>query len=267
MDFPGLDHPDNIPNAVPRTEDKSVLGNPPFYEVYGKTYHVLKEAEKFEQSGVASWYGRQFHGRKTSNGEIYDMFKMTAAHKRLPLPSYVKVTNLSNGHSVVVRVNDRGPFRDNRIIDLSYAAAVKLGMAKSGTAPVRIQTINTDPNQSNPLTSKAGHDPQTHQRLAQANTQQAAYPRVQQAKPANTSTQQHYIQLGAFANISNAKRLRNKIKKTSLPEPQIYLSKGDEKNLYRLRIGPLQSLTEQKMIALELSRMGVEHRLVKMSTN
>ncbi|RMH16713.1 MAG: septal ring lytic transglycosylase RlpA family protein [Gemmatimonadetes bacterium] len=134
---------DAIPDAVPRIEPLSRYGNPPSYEVFGKTYHTLRDARGFVQEGMASWYGQEFHGRRTSSGEPYDMFAMTAAHRELPLPTYVRVTNLENGRSVVVRVNDRGPFHDteSRIIDLSYAAAYKLRIIGPGTARVRVEAI------------------------------------------------------------------------------------------------------------------------------
>src|SRR5699024_3530194 len=129
------------PPAVPKDEPLSEYGNPPRYTVFGETYHTLDSAEHFTQTGIASWYGRQFHGQRTSSGEPYDMFRMTAAHKTLPLPSYVRVTNLRSGKQVIVRVNDRGPFHDGRIIDLSYVAALKLGIVRHGSAPVRIETV------------------------------------------------------------------------------------------------------------------------------
>ncbi|MDF1762291.1 MAG: septal ring lytic transglycosylase RlpA family protein [Oleibacter sp.] len=132
-----------IPNAIPLDEPISRMGNPISYQVLGKRYSVLKNADGFEEEGIASWYGMKFHGHKTSNGEVYDVYKMTAAHKNLPLPSYVRVTRTDTGKSVVVRVNDRGPFHPGRIIDLSYAAAVKLGVDKAGTAPVRIKVLKT----------------------------------------------------------------------------------------------------------------------------
>ncbi len=128
-------------DAIPHFEAKSKGGNRD-YTVLGKNYVVLKSAKNFKQTGIASYYGNKFHGHLTSNGEIYNMYSMSAAHKTLPLPSYVKVTNQNNNKSVIVRVNDRGPFHDNRIIDLSYSAAYKLGMLKTGTAPVTISVIN-----------------------------------------------------------------------------------------------------------------------------
>ncbi|MFY9178560.1 MAG: septal ring lytic transglycosylase RlpA family protein, partial [Venatoribacter sp.] len=130
-----------LAEPIPKEEPRSVLGNPASYKVLGKEYHVLKTAEGFRQRGEASWYGMKFHGHQTSNGEKYDVYQFTAAHKTLPLPSYVKVTRLDTGNSVVVRVNDRGPFHPGRVIDLSYAAAVKLGIDKAGTAPVEIVAL------------------------------------------------------------------------------------------------------------------------------
>jgi len=130
-----------IPDAIPRNEPLSRGGNQASYEVFGKRYYVLNSAEGFTERGVASWYGNKFHGNQTSNGEIYDMYAMTAAHKRLPLPSYVRVTNLKNQRSVVVRVNDRGPFHKGRIIDLSYVAAKKLGITNSDKPDSLVQKL------------------------------------------------------------------------------------------------------------------------------
>jgi len=130
------------PEVVPMTEPKSRYGNPAYYDVFGKRYYVLSSSADYVERGVASWYGPGFHQVRTSSGEIYDMYGMTAAHKTLPLPAYVRVTNLQNGRSVVVRVNDRGPFVGNRIIDLSYTAAAKLDMLQSGTAMVEVRSLD-----------------------------------------------------------------------------------------------------------------------------
>ena len=135
-------------DAKPKYEPTSKLGNPPSYAVLGKRYHVMKQREGFTERGIASWYGKKFHGRKTSNGEIYNMYAMTAAHKTLPLPAYVNVRNLQNGREIVVRVNDRGPFHAGRIIDLSYAAAKKLDIIRKGTGRVEIRDVSV---------SKLGH--------------------------------------------------------------------------------------------------------------
>lgn len=131
----------NLPEPEPKQEPRSAMGNPSSYRVLGREYHVLASADGYREQGIASWYGMKFHGHRTSNGEIYDVYKFTAAHKTLPLPSYVRVTRDDNGQSVIVRVNDRGPFHDGRIIDLSYAAAVRLGINKQGTARVTVEVV------------------------------------------------------------------------------------------------------------------------------
>ena len=132
---------DTISDAVPREEPLSPYGNPPEYEAFGRTYRTLESSEGYEEEGVASWYGEEFQGRRTSSGETYDLYGMTAAHRTLPLPTYVEVTNLENGQTVVVRVNDRGPFHEDRVIDVSYAAAYRLGMLAKGTARVRVRAL------------------------------------------------------------------------------------------------------------------------------
>jgi rare lipoprotein A len=134
--------PDTVPDVVPRVEPRARSGNPPFYDVLGKRYYVLSSSVGYWERGVASWYGPGFHKVRTSTGELYDMYGMTAAHKTLPLPAYVRVTNLQNGRSVVVRVNDRGPFVGNRIIDLSYTAAARLDMLRDGTAMVDVRSLD-----------------------------------------------------------------------------------------------------------------------------
>lgn len=131
-----------VPDATPKAEPRARYGNPKQYEVFGETYFVLNSAEGYKERGRASWYGTKFHGRRTSSGEPYDMYQMTAAHKSLPLPSYVRVTRKSNGRSVVVRVNDRGPFHTGRIIDLSYAAAARLDLLKEGSAEVEVEALD-----------------------------------------------------------------------------------------------------------------------------
>ena len=132
----------SVPDAVPKVEPKSRGGNKSTYTVWGKKYHVMASSNGYRQRGLASWYGKKFHGHKTSNGETYDMYAMSAAHKALPLPTYARVTNLDNGKSVIVRVNDRGPFHGARLIDLSYAAAFRLDMLRKGTARVEVEAIN-----------------------------------------------------------------------------------------------------------------------------
>lgn len=133
-----------IPEVIARPVTRTKAGNYSPYTVLGKTYAVLEDSRGYRAEGLASWYGSKFHGRHTSNGEIFDMYGLTAAHKHLPIPTYAEVTNLNNGRSIVVRINDRGPFHSDRIIDLSWAAAAKLGFANMGTAPVRVVTIDPD---------------------------------------------------------------------------------------------------------------------------
>jgi rare lipoprotein A len=133
--------PGTVPDAVPRAEPRASHGNPPFYEVNGERYVVRASAENYVERGVASWYGPDFQGHSTSSGERYDMYAMTAAHKTLPIPCYARITNLVNGRSIVVRINDRGPFVDNRIVDLSYAAATRLDIVRPGTAFVELRTV------------------------------------------------------------------------------------------------------------------------------
>jgi rare lipoprotein A len=139
-----------VPDAVPKAEPRSKYGNPDSYVVFGKRYRTKKSSAGHLERGLASWYGKKFHGRKTSNGERYDMYAMTAAHKSLPLPTYAKVTNLENGRTAVVRINDRGPFHGNRVIDLSYAAARKLGVVRKGTALVEVEAIDPRRPKSRP---------------------------------------------------------------------------------------------------------------------
>ena len=176
-----------IPDAVPRVESKSKYGNPESYVVYGKRYYTMKSSKGYQARGVASWYGEKFHGRKTSNGETYNMHAMTAAHKSLPLPTYVRVTNLSNGRSVVVRVNDRGPFHADRIIDLSYTAATKLDMLISGTALVEVRAI--DPSA-----------PQSDQKSIVVSGQGDA-----------SKALRLFLQIGAFTRKINAEHLKSKV--------------------------------------------------------
>ena len=133
-----------VPDAIPRAETRSTHGNPPFYDVNGQRYKVLASADNYVERGVASWYGPDFHGHNTSSGERYDMYGMTAAHKTLPIPCYARITNLSNGRTVVVRINDRGPFVGNRIVDLSYSAAVRLDIVRTGTAFVELRVVGPE---------------------------------------------------------------------------------------------------------------------------
>ncbi|MDY0065258.1 MAG: septal ring lytic transglycosylase RlpA family protein [Steroidobacteraceae bacterium] len=214
-----------IPNAVPQAEPRSARGNPPFYEVGGKRYFVLASAAGYRERGVASWYGPGFHQGSTSSGEPYDMYAMTAAHKTLPLPSYVRVTNLSNGRSVVVRVNDRGPFKDGRIIDLSYTAAVKLDMLRAGTAFVEVEALTT----SAPTATAASN-----------------------AAPASL-----YVQAGAFGAQANAVRLLEQLRAHGLGDSFVQQVETGDKPLYRVRIGPIPDVREFDRLLERLKALGV----------
>lgn len=214
----------HVPDAVPKVEPRSMAGNKSPYTVLGKTYRVLPDSYGYQERGVASWYGRKFHGAKTSNGEIYDMYGMTAAHKTLPIPTYVQVTNLDTGKKVIVRVNDRGPFHDNRIIDLSYAAAQKLGFQDSGTA--RVEVVAIDPI--------AYHQQQQHTTVAANNRSAVADP-----VPGNT-----YLQAGAFASRDSAAKLQAQISQwVAFPvfiSNDVASTVNSVSNLFKVRIGPLR---------------------------
>ena len=190
---------DRIPDAVPRVEPRSRGGNSPVYSVFGKTYRVLSDARGFRETGIASWYGKKFHGNRTANGETYDMYRMTAAHKSLPLPSYARVTRLDNGRSVIVRVNDRGPFHRGRIIDLSYAAAAKLGMLGAGSAEVEVVAL----------------DP------------------LEPASPAES-----WLQIAAYADPINAVFMKEELARHGHRDAQILVEDGDDGALHRVVLGP-----------------------------
>lgn len=215
-----------IPNAVPKYEPRSKYGNPRTYTALGKRYYVLRSALGYDKRGIASWYGRKFHGQLTSSREPYNMLAMTAASPVLPIPSYVSVTNLENGRSVIVRVNDRGPFAPNRIIDLSYAAAKKLGYARKGTELVEVKAIN---------------------------------PRNPNATPPTilTNNPHLYLQVGAFARYASAARLKKHL--APYTNKPIRISRGESRNgtIYRVRIGPLIGVGESDALFNKLNRHGL----------
>jgi len=230
----------SIPDAVPRDEPRSRYGNPEYYEVLGKRYYVLNSSKGFVERGVASWYGTKFHGKRTSSGESYDMNAMTAAHKTLPLPTYVEVVNLENRKSIVVRVNDRGPFHENRIIDLSYAAATKLGIIARGTGLVELHAIDPD----HYTASKRDAPVRSDDNIA------VAAPRF-------------YIQVGAFGELMNAENLRAKLAVLGSQLVNISQAVVSGKTLYRVRIGPLDSIDNADQIVTRLGDIGIaEHQIV-----
>jgi rare lipoprotein A len=231
-----------IPNAVPRKLPKSAYGNPPIYVIEGRRYHVLQSSYGYFKRGIASWYGTKFHGRLTSSHEPYDLYAMTAASTDLPIPSFVRVTNLENKKSVIVKVNDRGPFASNRIIDLSYAAAVKLGYANKGTAHVEVKAINVDDDFSH--RTFAQHEPQRH--IYHQPIQLAAltvHPHV-------------YLQLGAYRDFSNAAYMKSHIQ--GFVHKPVVILKGlyHQITLYRVLVGPLIGTGESDRLHDQLKKLG-----------
>ena len=224
-----------IPNATPKPEPITKAGNKSPYEVFGKTYWVLPSNKGYRKTGEASWYGTKFHGRLTSNGEIYNMYGMTAAHKSLPIPSYARVTNIENGRSIVVRINDRGPFHEERLIDLSYVGAMKLGYADKGTAKVLIEAIDTSPKPKSTALSTVALPivaPSTVATQPIAPQPLAPQPETAKTEPAVTG---QYLQVGAFTDMATAQQLQNKIR--SLTTQPIVLRTQDK--LHKLWIGPI----------------------------
>lgn len=228
---------DSIPDAVPRVEPRSARGNPVTYEVFGKHYYILPTAEGYRERGVASWYGPTFHARPTSSGEPYDMYAMSAAHKTLPIPAYVRVTNLGNGRSIVVRVNDRGPFVDNRIIDLSWTAAHKLDMTRAGTAFVEVEAIT----------------PGTLAEAAQGVTAAQA--------PLPIAAPVLFLQTGAFSVAANATQLVERLRRAGIDSVRV-IEPDATSNLYRVRIGPIADVAGFDATAERIARLGIATRLV-----
>ena len=234
---------DSVPNAVPKKEPKSKYGNPESYEVFGKRYYVLNDNKGFVQKGIASWYGKKFHGRRTSSGETYDMYAMTAAHKELPLPTYVEVTNLKNNKKIIVKVNDRGPFHDNRIIDLSYTAARKLDIVANGTGLVEVRAIDS-------VSRVAKSKPE----------RQGAPVRVAYEDKKN---QAFYIQVGAFSDETNANRLQQRLVSLSPELVKVYKGNVQGRGIFRVQIGPFYDVDSADALVVRLPDYGVtEHQIV-----
>jgi rare lipoprotein A len=236
---PGSVDTGGIPDAVPRSEPRSKYGNPESYVVNGRRYFVMKDAAGYVEKGIASWYGEQFHGRRTSSGETYDMYAMTAAHKTLPLPTYVRVTNLENAREVVLRVNDRGPFHGNRIIDLSYTAAAKLDILAEGTGLVEVRAL-----------SAGGGD---------AAVNPAPIPGDGRAI-AGTGT--FFIQVGAFASRANAEALRSRLGAAGDILLSISEALVNGRMLYRVRIGPIDDVEIADNLAARLDALGLEDHTI-----
>ncbi|MBB3047184.1 rare lipoprotein A [Litorivivens lipolytica] len=216
--------PAMIQDAVPRWEAITARGNVSPYVVMGRRYELMTDYRDYRERGTASWYGTKFHGRLTSNGEVYDLYKMTAAHKTLPIPVYVEVTNLSNGRTAVVRVNDRGPFHGDRIIDLSYAAAVKLGFADKGTAPVEIRVIDLD-NKRHSAGVAREQAPESH----------------------------YFLQIAAFQVKGSALRLQAELAGRHELPVHIHAS-DDSPPFYRVRVGPFTDYLEAERVRRKLEQ-------------
>ncbi len=225
-----------IPEPVPHAEPLSRYGNQSPYNVLGTTYRLLPSAKGYVERGVASWYGTKFHGHMTSTFEPYDMYQFTAAHKTLPLPTYARVTNLENHRSIVVRINDRGPFVDNRIIDLSYVAAIKLGIWDKGTGLVEVRALDPQ-HPDSPL-------PQEQDDAQAAVATKSAAPRI-------------YLQIGAYAQRANAEHAAMLLERAHLGEVRISAVDTTAHTVHRVRIGPLASVDEADGLSPKIEQLGL----------
>ena len=230
----------NVAEPVPRREPRAATGNRSPYTVLGKVYRVRDSADGYHERGVASWYGTKFNGRATSSGEKYDICQLTAAHKTLPLPSIVRVTNLDNGRSVLVRVNDRGPFHAGRIIDLSYAAAVRLGVDRTGTARVEVRAVDGPDDAPMLLAGGGGGGGAT------------GVPRA----PAASGRQ--WVQAGSFADKDNAQRLAERLRDADVDAVDVDHVEVDDRDLWRVRIGPVDG-DDLATVLRKLRALGVSN--------
>lgn len=228
-----------IVDAVPTPVRRTRAGNKSPYTVFGKTYQLLPDSQGYQERGYASWYGTKFHGNKTANGEAYDMWGMTAAHKTLPIPSYVRVTNPSNGRSVVVRVNDRGPFHDQRIIDLSYAAAVKLGFAEKGVELVDVVDVTPTANP-----------------LEEPSAIRETPPPTSDSKSQSQAIEPVLLQAAAFQKIENAQRLQGTLSQ-QLSAP-VNVVPNNTNTWYRVRIGPIKDKALFAQVQQVLAEQGIQ---------
>ncbi len=239
--------PDLPGDAVPRPEPRSKYGNGPVYEVLGKRYVVMPSSSGYQERGVASWYGKKFHGNLTSNREPYDMYAMTAAHKTLPLPTYVRVRNLRNNKSIVVRVNDRGPFVHNRIIDLSYAAALKLDMVRDGTSLVEVTAISFD--------EPPGDRPVRVESPASSLPKQ---PPPEESRASSLPKENViFVQVGAFGERANAERRLGLLAQAGIDGAFVHEEEANGSTLYRVRIGPVADVVQYDVLVEELENIGI----------
>jgi rare lipoprotein A len=251
-DGPGSGRIPDLPgDAVPRPEPRSKYGNGrdygngPQYEVLDKTYTVMPGSAGYQERGVASWYGAKFHGNLTSNRDVYDMYAMTAAHKTLPLPTYVRVRNLRNNKVIVVRVNDRGPFVHNRIIDLSYSAALKLNMIRDGTGLVEVTAISFD---------QSGSPQTTGDRPTLVST--PVLPPATSAGVAEST--QIFVQVGAFGDRENAGRRLAMLSQSGIANAFIHEDTSTRPSLYRVRVGPVAGVNQYDRLVEELEGLGIK---------
>lgn len=238
-----LDPPDvsDVPDAVPRVEPRSQAGNRSSYTVWGKNYRVLSDARGYSKTGTASWYGKKFHGYATSSGEIYDMYRMSAAHRSLPLPTFARVTREGTDKSVIVRVNDRGPFHSERVIDLSYAAASRLGITDDGTGRVRVEAI--DPKQWLAQQGKAAPEAASNEATAKKASSQPT--------PA-ASGSGAYWQVAALESRPGAQKLKRRLE-GELGE-DVRIAPGD--GIYRVQVGPVTAGNDESALRDALRRAG-----------
>ncbi|MFQ5981854.1 MAG: septal ring lytic transglycosylase RlpA family protein [Woeseiaceae bacterium] len=239
--------PDLPEDPVPRKEPKSRFGNGPIYEVLGRRYAVMDSSYGYRERGVASWYGTKFHGRLTSSHERYDMHALTAAHRTLPLPTYVRVRNLQNNKSVIVRVNDRGPFVSNRIIDLSYSAARRLDMIKKGTGLVEVTAISFDqppsppPVASAPIVAEIGRPETTEPEATEHQTTESTI----------------YVQVGAFGDAENARRRFALLRSGGVGNAFVLEDNSKSPAIYRIRIGPIIDVLQYDSLVAQLQDLGI----------
>ncbi len=233
------------PDPLPRAEPRSRYGNPSSYVVFGRRYQVMADSAGYVERGIASWYGQKFHGRRTSSGEPYDMHRMTAAHRSLPLPTYVEVTNLENGRRAVVRVNDRGPFHDNRIIDLSFAAARRLNIVGRGTGLVEVRAL-VPGGMPRFVPPAAAAQPVAALRSAEPPA----------AVPARAP--RLYLQAGAFSDRSNATRLRARLASLASVTVTVEESVSGGQRMHRVRLGPLTGVDEADRLTADIVAAGMD---------
>jgi len=244
----------HVPDAIARYENRTIAGNKNPYTVLGKTYYLMDDERAYKERGLASWYGYKFNGERTSNGELYDMFAMTGAHKTLPIPSYVRVTNIDNKKSVVVRINDRGPFHDGRIIDLSYAAAQRLGITRMGTGRVEVEIVVPEGDPRPPL---KGLKTELASMAKEAGIVSAAEVGTDTRDTRDTGIPEGtYLQIGAFGVEKSAKQFASNVAK-ALTYPVVISVTHSPTTLYRVRVGPFKDAQGVQVAREQLQKIDI----------